>query len=243
MRIRRGWHSRRRRKPRSRRKIWIVFAIITMFVFVQFFLYIERNMKAPIMHLAQIRVKQIATESINEAITAQVANKAGIDDLIDWRTDQAGKITGFMLNYSAHMQITSDTIKTVRSTLDQVSRLSEHIPLGQALGSPIIASFGPSIPIKIEPKGEVKVDLDTRRQDVGINNVLVEVFLRVKTELSVVVPFDMGPQSVETEIPISYLLVVGDVPTYYYDNKGNPVGDNGANAPTISLPAQETEAH
>lgn len=243
MRIRRGWHSRRRRKPRSRRKIWIVFAIITMFVFVQFFLYIERNMKAPIMHLAQIRVKQIATESINEAITAQVANKAGIDDLIDWKTDQAGKITGFMLNYSAHMQITSDTIKTVRSTLDQVSRLSEHIPLGQALGSPIIASFGPSIPIKIEPKGEVKVDLDTRRQDVGINNVLVEVFLRVKTELSVVVPFDMGPQSVETEIPISYLLVVGDVPTYYYDNKGNPVGDNGANAPTISLPAQETEAH
>ncbi|MEK4512682.1 sporulation protein YunB [Paenibacillus sp. FSL K6-2524] len=243
MRIRRGWHSRRRRKPRSRRKIWIVFAIITMFVFVQFFLYIERNMKAPIMHLAQIRVKQIATESINEAITAQVANKAGIDDLIDWKTDQAGKITGFMLNYSAHMQITSDTIKTVRTTLDQVSRLSEHIPLGQALGSPILASFGPSIPIKIEPKGEVKVDLDTRRQDVGINNVLVEVFLRVKTELSVVVPFDMGPQSVETEIPISYLLVVGDVPTYYYDNKGNPVGDNGANAPTISLPAQETEAH
>ncbi|MDQ0092109.1 sporulation protein YunB [Paenibacillus anaericanus] len=243
MRIRRGWHSRRRRKPRSRRKIWIVFAIITMFVFVQFFLYIERNMKAPIMHLAQIRVKQIATESINEAITAQVANKAGIDDLIDWKTDQAGKITGFMLNYSAHMQITSDTIKTVRSTLDQVSRLSEHIPLGQALGSPILASFGPSIPIRIEPKGEVKVDLDTRRQDVGINNVLVEVFLRVKTELSVVVPFDMGPQSVETEIPISYLLVVGDVPTYYYDNKGNPVGDNGANAPTISLPAQETEAH
>lgn len=214
-----------------------------MFVFVQFFLYIERNMKAPIMHLAQIRVKQIATESINEAITAQVANKAGIDDLIDWKTDQTGKITGFMLNYSAHMQITSDTIKTVRTTLDQVSRLSEHIPLGQALGSPILASFGPSIPIKIEPKGEVKVDLDTRRQDVGINNVLVEVFLRVKTELSVVVPFDMGPQSVETEIPISYLLVVGDVPTYYYDNKGNPVGDNGANAPTISLPAQETEAH
>jgi sporulation protein YunB len=242
MRIRRGWHSRRRR-PRSRRKIWLFAAILILFLFVQFFQYIERNMKEPIMHLAQIRVKQIATESINDAITAQVANQAGVDDLIDWKTDQNGKTTGFMLNYSAHMRITSDTIKTVRSTLDQVSRLSEHIPLGQALGSPIIASFGPKIPIKIEPKGEVKVDLDTRRQDVGINSVLVEVFLRVKTELSIVVPFDMGPQSVETEIPISYLLVVGDVPAYYYDNKGNPVGENGSNAPTISLPAPETGTH
>lgn len=242
MRIRRGWHSRRRR-PRNRRKIWLFISIFILFLFVLFFQYIERNMKEPIMHLAQIRVKQIATQSINDAITAQVANQAGVDDLIDWKTDQAGKTTGFMLNYSAHMRITSDTIKTVRNTLDQVSKLSEHIPLGQALGSPIIASFGPKIPIKIEPKGEVKVDLDTRRQDVGINNVLVEVFLRVKTELSIVVPFDMGPQSVETEIPISYLLVVGDVPTYYYDNKGNPMGENGSNAPTISLPAQETGTH
>lgn len=243
MRIRRGWHSRRRRPRSSRRKIWIFLIFLILFLFVQFFQYIERNMKEPIRHLAQIRVKQIATESINDAITAQVVNQQGIDDLIDWKTDQAGKTTGFMLNYSAHMRITSDTIKTVRSTLDQVSRLSEHIPLGQALGSPILASFGPKIPIKIEPKGEVKVDLDTRRQDVGINNVLIEVFLRVKSELYVVVPFDMGPQTVETEIPISYLLVVGDVPTYYYDNKGNPVGENGSNAPAISLPPPETETH
>ncbi|MNP56458.1 Sporulation protein YunB [compost metagenome] len=66
--------------------------------------------------------------------------------------------------------------------------------------------------------------------------ILVEVYLRVKTELAVVVPFDMEPQSVETEIPVSYLLVVGDVPMYYYDSKGNPVGDK-ANAPNISIPA------
>ena len=210
--------------------------IISFLFFLQFFRYVEANMRGPIMHLAQIRVKQIATESINDAISAQVANQSQIDHLIDWKTDDKGQVTGFMLNYSSHMKITSDTIATVRHTLDEVSRLSEHIPLGQALGSPILASFGPNIPIKIEPKGDVKVDLNTRQQDAGINMILVEVFLRVKTELAVVVPFDMGPQSVETEIPVSYLLVVGDVPMYYYDNKGNPVGDDKVNAPNIALP-------
>ncbi len=192
------------------------------------------------MHLAKIRVKQIATESINDAITSQVANEQEVGNLIDWKTDDAGKISGFMLNYSAHMRITSDTIQTVRTTLDEVSRLSEHIPLGQALGSPILASFGPGIPIKIEPKGDVKVDLNTRRQDAGINNILVEVYLRVRTELAVVVPFDMEPQAVETEIPVSYLLVVGDVPMYYYDGKGNPVGEQSG-APNIALPSVQEE--
>ncbi|GGG00987.1 sporulation protein YunB [Paenibacillus aceti] len=192
------------------------------------------------MHLASIRVKQIATESINEAITSQVANTDQVDRLIDWKTDSNGKVSGFMLNYSSHMKITSDTIATVRNTLEEVSHLSETIPLGQALGSPILASFGPRIPIKIEPQGDVKVDLSTRKQDAGINMILVEVYLRVKAELAVVVPFDMEPQSVETEIPVSYLLVVGDVPMYYYDSKGNPVG-NQAGAPSIALPAQPSE--
>ncbi|GAA0136524.1 hypothetical protein YSY43_33650 [Paenibacillus sp. YSY-4.3] len=237
MRIRRGWHSRRRRGKLSKGHIWFIIFVFFVTAFVLFGQYVERNMVGPIKHLAQIRVKQIATESINEAITAQVANREQIDSLIDWKTDSSGKITGFMLNYSAHMQITSDTIQTVRSTIDEVSRLSEHIPLGQALGSPILASFGPNIPIRIEPKGDVKVDLNTRRQEAGINMILVEVFLRVRTELAVVVPFDMGAQAVETEIPVSYMLVVGDVPMYYYDSKGNPVGENGVSAPNIALPS------
>ncbi|AWB47032.1 sporulation protein YunB [Paenibacillus sp. CAA11] len=217
--------------------MWLIVVVLVIIGLIQTIGYVERNMKGPIMHLAKIRVKQIATESINDAITAQVAQGKQFGDLIDWKTDGAGKITGFMLNYSAHMKITSETVKTVRSTLENVARLSEHIPLGQALGSPILASFGPKIPIRIEPEGDVKVDLNTRRQDAGINMILVEVYLRVRTELAVVVPFDMGPQTVETEIPVSYLLVVGDVPMYYYDNKGNPVGENGANAPNIALPS------
>lgn len=233
---RRGWQSRKRRS-RGRRKWWLIIIIVVILGFLQFFQYVEHRMREPIIHLAKIRVKQIATESINEAITAQVANQGNIDELIDWKTDAAGKVSGFMLNYSAHMRITSDTIQTVRTTIEEVSRLSEHIPLGQALGSPILASFGPNIPIEIEPKGDVKVDLNTRQQDAGINMILVEVFLRVKTELAVVVPFDMEPQSVETEIPVSYLLIVGDVPMYYYDSKGNPVGASPSNAPNIALPA------
>lgn len=211
--------------------------IIVLVGVMQFFLYIERQMKEPISNLAKVRVKQIATESINEAITSQVKDQKQFDDLIQWKTDDTGKIKGFVLNYSAHMKITSDTIHTVQSTLDRISKLSENIPLGQALGSPILASFGPKIPFRIEPKSDVKVDLNTRRQNAGINMILVEVYLRVKTEVSVVVPFDMLPQSVETEIPVSYLLVVGDVPTYYYDNNGNPVGENSPNAPNITLPA------
>ncbi|MEO2206146.1 sporulation protein YunB [Paenibacillus pabuli] len=236
--MRKKWRSRRRRKPPSgKRKMWLIILLVAVFCLMQGFAYVDKKMKPPIMHLAKIRVKQIATEAINKAITAQVAEGKSTEGLIDWKTDTAGKVSGFMLNYDEHMRITASTMNIVQSTLQNVHMLKEKIPLGQALGSPVLASFGPNIPVRIEPQGAVKVDLNTRQQNAGINMILVEVYIHIIAEVAVVVPFDMEPETVDTEIPISYLLVVGDVPMYYYDNQGKPVGSNGSSAPSIALPS------
>lgn len=228
------------RKPRSRRKIWLIASLVVIVLVLQALRYVEQHMKPPILHLAQIRVKQIATESINKAITSQVANGGNAEELIDWKTDKNGKISGFMLNYSEHMRITSQAAEVIQTTLQDLKNKTEHIPLGQALGSPLIASYGPDIPIKIEPQGAVKVELNTRQQNAGINMILVEVFIHIVTEVAVVIPFDVEPQVVDTEIPVSYLMVVGDVPMYYYDNQGQPVGANGSSAPGIAIPPPST---
>lgn len=236
--VKASWNRTRSQnsRPRSRKKWWLIASLVLLFGILQLFLYVERNLKPPIMHLAQIRVKQIATDAINKAITSQVSQGKQFDNLVNWKTDSSGKVTGFMLNYAEHLKITSFTTQLVQETLETIHKRKEHIPLGQVLKSPIVASFGPQIPVKIEPQGAVKVQLDTRQQEAGINMILVEVFVHIVTEVAVVVPFDMEPQVVETDIPISYLLVVGDVPMYYYDNQGNPVGENSAHAPSIAIP-------
>lgn len=224
-------------KPRRRGRFWIVLSLLLLLAVLQGLRYVEQHLKPPILHLAQIRVKQIATESINKAITSQVADGGNAEALIDWKTDKNGKISGFMLNYKEHMRITSQAAEVIQSTLQELHNRTEYIPLGQALGSPLIASYGPDIPIKVEPQGAVKVELNTRQQNAGINMILVEVFIHIVTEVAVVIPFDMEPQVVDTEIPVSYLMVVGDVPMYYYDNQGKPVGENGSSAPGIAIPA------
>jgi sporulation protein YunB len=199
---------------------------------IQSFVYVERNLRPPLMNIAKIRVKQVATQAINKAITEQVAQRSESEKLIDCN----GKISGFMLNYAEHMSITSQTINTVQTTLSEMKGIPEHIPIGHALNSAIISSFGPKVPVKFEPVGSVKVDLSTRQKDAGINMILVEVYIRIVAEVTIIIPFDTEPELVETEIPISYLLVVGDVPMYYYDNTGKPVGESAAEAPNISVP-------
>lgn len=224
-------------KPRSKRKIFFVVLVIFTLLSLQSFIFIEKNLRPPIMALAKIRIKQIATQAINKAISEQIASGSNFERLIDWKTDKEGKVAGFMMNYAENMRITARTKDVVEGTLTNMKDLAEHIPLGQAMGSAIIASFGPQIPVRLEPQGAVKVELNTKQQDAGINMILVEVYIRIVAEVAIIIPFDTEPEMVETEIPISYLLVVGNVPTYYYDNKGNPVGDHSSTAPNISLPA------
>lgn len=213
-----------------------MFLVFILLMTVPSFIFIERNLRPPLMNIAKIRVKQVATQAINKAITEQVARKSESEKLIDWKMNGNGKISGFMLNYGEHMSITSQTIETVQNTLKEIKDIPEHIPIGHAMNSAIISSFGPRVPVKFEPVGAVKVELSTRERNAAINMVLVEVYIKVVAEVSIIIPFDTDPEIVETEIPISYLLVVGDVPMYYYDSTGKPVGDSAPQAPNISVP-------
>lgn len=224
-------------RPVLRKRTMLLLFLVSMLVFsVPSFVFMERNLRPPLMVIAKVRIKQVATQAINKAITEQVARQSDTEKLIDWKMNDNGKISGFMLNYGEHMNITSETIKTVQSTLNEIKDIPEHIPIGHALNSAIISSFGPRVPVKFEPVGAVKVELGTRERNSGINMVLVEVYITVTTEVSIIIPFDTEPEVVQTEIPISYLLVVGDVPMYYYDSSGKAVGDSAPQAPNISVP-------
>lgn len=223
----------------KRRKIVFIILILFLLLSLQSFIFLERNLREPLMHVATMRVKQKATEAINRAISERIAKSADVDRLIDWRTDAGGQVSGLMLNYAEHMKIAGETVQIVQTALQEMERMPEHIPLGRALDSAILSSFGPDVPIRFEPVGAVKVELNTRKQDAGINMLLVEVFIRVTAEVMIIIPFDTKPEKVETEIPISYVLVVGDVPMYYFDAKGNPAGGSQPLPPNVSLPAPQ----
>jgi sporulation protein YunB len=211
---------------------------LVVFIVIQGTLFLDRELREPLMFLAKIRVNQMATEAINTAITEEIAQTADSDKMIRWKTKEDGKITGFEIDYKEQMAVTAKTIDVVTRTLKAHEGASEHIPIGHALNSPFISSLGPSVSVRFHPASVVKVDVETEQSEAGINMLLVEVFVRIRTEISVVIPFDKEPEVLETKIPLSYALVVGDVPTYYYDNAGNPVGNGASQAPSIALPGK-----
>lgn len=228
------------KKPLSRKSIFLITFIVSLVLTLQSFLFLEHNLKEPLMDVARIRVKQVATDAINQAIASQVANSAEIEELVDRWTNERGDLTGLALKYGEHMKISSAIVDIVNRTLQEKVHLVEHIPIGQAFDSAILSSFGPKIPLRFESAGAPQVDVGTKREDAGINMLLITVFVRITAEVMIYIPFATEPEVVTTEMPISYILVKGDVPMYYFDANGAPMGGGAGGVmlpPSVAVPS------
>lgn len=232
---RRGWKSKGVKKTNRKRSLLLLF-IIVIATSIYTFVYVEKHLKPPLMNIAKVRIKQISTEAINKAIAERIASTTNVDKLVDWQTDRNGKITGFLLNYAEHMRITAETVVVVQNTLNNLYRIPDYVPLGQAFDSVLIATYGPDVKIRFVPQGAVKIDLLTRQTDAGINNILVEVYMRVTTEVTIIIPFSTETEVLQTEVPISYILITGDVPMYYFDNKGQQMNPDGMGSVNVTPP-------
>ena len=170
---------------------------------VQVFLFIENNLRPTLMAIAEARAKIIAFDSINKAINEKVAQEIRYDDLIKVEKDRDGKIAMTQINTMEVNRIQAETVRRVQGTLQKIEGEVVNIPLGQVLGSQILAYHGPKIPITLVPIGTVHVDISHSFKEAGINQTRHKIYLEVYSDVQFVVPFISAEREVMTAVPIA----------------------------------------
>lgn len=208
--------GKRKVNLRKRRIIFFSF-IIFLLLILQSFFYFERQLKPILMSIAKARVKQIATEAVNDAISKKIAQNNNFRDLIQFETDQQGKIRAAVFNSAEFARIVGETTRNVEYTINNLEKFIEPIQFGAALHSELLSDIGPTIPISIVPIGHVQVNPVPELQNVGINVVVMTVLLEIQAEVQVVIPFVQEPEVITSSIPIAQTQIFGEVPQFYYN--------------------------
>ena len=112
-------------------------------------------------------------------------------------------------------KLASDVALDIQEKLKQIKTASAYIPIGNALRSQILAQYGPSLKVGIEPVGIVNVDFGTDFQSSGINQTRHRIFLIIKTKIKVIIPLTSSIKEVVTQMPVCETIVVGKVPDNY----------------------------
>lgn len=206
------------------------------------------------MSYAESQTRKIATLVINKAINKKIANGMDIDKVIEFVPVDGGSSTVVKFNTEIINRVKAETTNLVQMNLKEAERgnlaslemLSDieivtdeedkeegiiyYVPLGQATNNALLGNMGPMIPVKFNAIGDVTADIVWETEEHGINNSLVNVSVRVKVNVQIIIPFATEIATVQEDIPIGSFYYPGKVPQFY-----NGGGDS---SPSIELPGE-----
>lgn len=139
-------------------------------------------------------------------------NEEGEILTIDYRYDIAYEYLSKSMNsfYEkvSETELEISTFKTINNTI--------FIPLGTIKSNNILFhSMGFKIPIKVELLNDVSMKFKTKISEYGLNNLLVELYIVVKTSNYLFSPNNYYNFDEENELLIASKIVVGKIPLYY----------------------------
>lgn len=200
--------KKRRRKPVPFLLILVVFAFFLFFL-------VEHNLRLTIISLAEAQARWTATEAIHNAILEKITTDVVYSDLIKPEKDAQQRIVFMQANIVAINRLASEAVLEAQQTLEGLKDESFSIPLGQVLGSKLLANYGPGIGLRLLPVGTVKVTVADDFTEAGINQTRHRIYLVVESEIRVVIPFIQSDIQVSTRVPIADAIIVGPVPETY----------------------------
>ncbi len=202
----------RRRLRFSREAMWFFILALFLFGVIRLFLVFDRNLRPTILSVAAARADIVATAAINNAVSEKVSRGILYQDLILLQRDRDGRIILAQTNSMEINRLMAETTMRVQDTLSALKGEVIYIPLGQALGSYLLANYGPRIPITLVPIGYVNTDIKDTFEEAGINQVRHKIYFDIHAEVQVVIPFVSSVTMVSTTVPIVDAIYPGDVP-------------------------------
>jgi sporulation protein YunB len=176
---------------------------------------IEIHLKPTLLTIAETKATLIATQVINNVINDRASLNIDAQNLVQVRLDNKGRVALIQPNTMEFNRLAADTTIKVQNALQEITEEQISIPIGQVLGSQLLASMGPKIVVTVIPMGTVQVQVVDKFEQAGINQTRHMVYLVATTQIRIVVPLVSKSVSVNTQVPIAEYVVVGEVPSTY----------------------------
>lgn len=184
------------------------------------FAVVDWRLRPTVHEIAKAQARVLATEAVTQAVAKEIAEGIRWEDLYALRPDSAGRVVLVQPNTGEIDRLTSKVTIRVQELLKEITETQVRIPLGQIFGSQILANVGPRIPISVVPVGMVTTKILSDFEQAGINQIRHKIYLEVAAQIKLVVPLVGSTVDVMVQVPITEVLIMGDVPQTYIQLQG-----------------------
>ena len=166
--------------------------------------------------MARAVVDNIASDTINEAIDAQIANGTiDYNRLVLFEKDLEGRITAIKTNMTEVNRLKTQVLDIINDTLLEISTDELRIPVGNLVLPEVFSGRGPGIPVRILSISTSDASFRNAFSSAGINQTCHQIILIVEVGVTVLLPTDSITMKIESEMVVAETIIVGEVPGTY----------------------------
>ena len=221
-----------------KKNIFIATLIMCVIITIIVLKIISIRVSPILMNYAELETKKLSSIVINRAVNKQLANGMYIDEMFNIIKNDNGEIATIDFNPAIVNKVLNTTTNVVLINLKAIEEgnidfielpdilisndkdklkngIIYEIPLGTITNSGFLSNLGPKIPIKLNIIGSVESNVKTNIKEYGINNALVEIYIRISVTEQINVPFISKRVTVTSDIPVALKVIQGSVPKYY----------------------------
>ena len=207
------------------KKIIIILIVISIIIYsIQI---LGKNLNHYYLNYSENEASRIITNSILESVNEEVLKQLKSKELYTIIYNKDNEIE--MIDYDSYLiniflrDITNNITKSLSKEEEKLNNASFYIPAGSIFQNPLLNNRGPKIPVRMELVGSVITGINSKITDHGINNSLIEIFVHLEVNERVILPVTAKNISVSNDIPISYKIIKGKIPSYYSESSNNPM--------------------
>ncbi len=222
------------------------------------FRYINVKASPIIMNYAEMEAKKLSSIVINKAISKHITEKVSGEDLFEITKDSNGEIRSIDFNTTLVNKFLTETTNSVQMNLRNIEKgdidaiefsdsvlvdydkedlekgIIYEVSSGVLLGNPLLANVGPKVPVKISLIGDATSNVSAEVKDYGINSALIQVYVNLKINERIILPFYEKNIDIKTKAPVAMKIVTGSVPKYYSNGLSQ-------DSPSVVVPTEEKE--
>ena len=221
-----------------KKNIFIATLLLCVIITIIVLKIISIRVSPILMNYAELETKKLSSIVINRAVNKQLANGMNIDEMFNIIKNDNGEIATIDFNPAKVNKVLNTTTNVVLINLKAIEEgnidfielpdilisndkdklkngIIYEIPLGTITNSGFLSNLGPKIPIKLNIIGSVESNVKTNIKEYGINNALVEIYIRISVTEQINVPFISKRVTVTSDIPVALKVIQGSVPKYY----------------------------
>lgn len=150
-------------------------------------------------------------DAINERLT-ELGDDAGYSALVKLSYTSDGRVSSIESNTKLINRIKNDMLTEINDRLMKGETENVDLTVGTLSGIPLFHGSGPTVRMKVEPKGYADAVFISEFTDAGLNQTLHRMIMRTTVSVTAFIPMYSVQTDVSGDFLIAETVIVGNVP-------------------------------